>query len=311
MNKSKFINLFYILIYFSSLIFILYKFYQNKDFIYDNFKDGYYYLFFTVVLFIIFHNFIALKFYIFLKIYSKIKLKLNNWMFIYFSGATFNLVVLMSGSFFKAKKLKDLSFSYSHYLTLSYFNYFVHLLVFFTLLFFTLLFFKITHWILYTIIIFYFLILILIFYSPNLTIFVLKKLNSYFKINFFLKLINIVEMLKQVFNNKKLIKISLILNLINYVFRIILFYIVCIHLIEIKIEQFIILWSSKLILDKFLLMKSFSYLNDFLIALFSSFLGNNFDISLIIQVVDRICLSISSVSNLLIYKLIKTMKSHS
>ena len=311
MNKSKFINLFYILIYFSSLTFISYKFYQNKDFIYDNFKNSYYYLFFTAVLFIIFHNFIALKFYIFLKIYSKIKLKLNNWMFIYFSGATFNLAVFTSGTFFKAKKLKDLNFSYSHYITLSYFNYFVHLLVFFTLLFFTLLFFKITHWILYAIIIFYFLILILIFYSPNLTIFVLKKLNSYFKINFFLKLINIVEMLKQVFNNKKLIKISLILNLINYIFRIILFYIVCIYLIEIKIEQFVILWSSKLILDKFLVMKSLTYLNDLLIALFSSFLGNNFDISLIIQVVDRICLGISSVSNLLIYKLIKTMKSHS
>ena len=118
-------------------------------------------------------------------------------------------------------------------------------------------------------------------------------------------------MFKQVFNNKKLIKISLILNLINYIFRIILFYIVCIYLIEINIEQFIILWSSKLILDKFLVMKSFGYLNDLLIALFSSFLGNNFDISLIIQVVDRICLRISSVSNLLIYKLIKRKKSHS
>lgn len=311
MNKFKFVNLFYILIYFSSLSFISFKFYQNKDFIYDKFSDAYYYLFFIVVLFILFHNFIALKFYIFLKIYSKIKLKLNNWMFIYFSGATFNLVVFMSGTFFKAKKLKDLSFSYSHYLTLSYFNYFVHLAVFFILLFFTLLFFKITHLLLYAIVFFYFLILILIFYSPNLTIFVLKKLNSYFKFNFFLKLINIVEMLKQVFKNKKLIKISLILNLINYIFRIVLFYVVCINLFEITIEEFIILWSSKLILEKFLVSKSISYLNDLLIALFSSFLGNNFDFSLMIQVLDKICLSISTVSNLLIHKLNKTMKSHS
>jgi hypothetical protein len=311
MSKFKFVNLFYILIYFSSLSFISFKFYQNKDFIYDKFNDAYYYLFFIIVLFILFHNFIALKFYIFMKIYSKIKLKLNNWMFIYFSGATFNLAVFMSGTFFKAKKLKDLSFSYSHYLTLSYFNYFVHLVVFFILLFFTLLFFKITHLLLYVIVIFYFLILILIFYSPNLTIFVLKKLNSYFKFNLFLKLINIVEMLKQVFNNKKLIKISLILNLINYIFRIVLFYFVCINLFEITIEEFIILWSSKLILEKFIFSKSISYLNDLLIALFSSFLGNNFDFSLMIQVVDNICLSISTVSNLLIHKLNKTIKSHS
>jgi hypothetical protein len=311
MSKFKFVNLFYILIYFSSLSFISFKFYQNKDFIYDKFNDAYYYLFFIIVLFILFHNFIALKFYIFMKIYSKIKLKLNNWMFIYFSGATFNLAVFMSGTFFKAKKLKDLSFSYSHYLTLSYFNYFVHLVVFFILLFFTLLFFKITHLLLYVIVIFYFLILILIFYSPNLTIFVLKKLNSYFKFNLFLKLINIVEMLKQVFNNKKLIKISLILNLINYIFRIVLFYFVCINLFEITIEEFIILWSSKLILEKFIFSKSISYLNDLLIALFSSFLGNNFEFSLMIQVVDKICLSISTVSNLLIHKLNKTIKSHS
>jgi len=311
MSKFKFVNLFYILIYFSSLSFISFKFYQNKDFIYDKFNDAYYYLFFIIVLFILFHNFIALKFYIFMKIYSKIKLKLNNWMFIYFSGATFNLAVFMSGTFFKAKKLKDLSFSYSHYLTLSYFNYFVHLVVFFILLFFTLLFFKITHLLLYVIVIFYFLILILIFYSPNLTIFVLKKLNSYFKFNLFLKLINIVEMLKQVFNNKKLIKISLILNLINYIFRIVLFYFVCIYLFEITIEEFIILWSSKLILEKFIFSKSISYLNDLLIALFSSFLGNNFEFSLMIQVVDKICLSISTVSNLLIHKLNKTIKSHS
>jgi len=48
-----------------------------------------------------------------------------------------------------------------------------------------------------------------------------------------------------------------------------------------------------------------------LIALFSSFLGNNFDFSLMIQVVDKICLSISTVSNLLIHKLNKTIKSHS
>lgn len=118
-------------------------------------------------------------------------------------------------------------------------------------------------------------------------------------------------MLKQVFNNKKLIKISLILNLINYIFRIVLFYFVCINLFEITIEEFIILWSSKLILEKFIFSKSISYLNDLLIALFSSFLGNNFDFSLMIQVVDKICLSISTVSNLLIHKLNKTIKSHS
>lgn len=308
MKKAKIVNLFYILIYFSSVVFISIKFYQNKEFIYANFKSNYYYLFFSIVLFILFQNFIALKFYITLKLYSKIKLKLNNWLFIYFSGAIFNLVIFLSGTIFKAKRLKDIGFSYSNYLTLNYFNYFIHLVVFFISLFFTLFFFNNTYLILYIIIFCYFFIFLLIFYSPNLFIFVLKKLHNYLKINFLLKLINIIEMLKQIFDNKKLVKYSIILNLINYVFRIIIFYVICVFFTNISIEQFIILWSSKLIIEKLFVTNSFGYLNDILIALFSSFIGNNFDISLMIQVTSRICIMISSLLNLIIYKLIKTLQ---
>ena len=58
MKKSKIINLLYLLIYFSSIIFILIRFFQNKEFIYLNFKNDY-----SIFILILFFFFFISKFY--------------------------------------------------------------------------------------------------------------------------------------------------------------------------------------------------------------------------------------------------------
>lgn len=305
MKKSKIINLLYLLIYFSSIIFILIRFFQNKEFIYLNFKNDYSIFILILFFFFIFQNFIAIKFYIILKIYSKIRLNLSNWLFIYFSGTVFNLVIILTGTVFKAKRLKDIGLSYSEFLTVSYFNYFIHLIVFFKLLLLTLILSNNTYLILYSIIFVYLIIFGIILFSPTFLIMVLTKLNNYFRINFFLKLINIINLLKNIFKNKKLIQYATILNIVNYIIAITIYYMLSTIFLEISIEQFIILWSCRLIIEKIFFISSFGYFNDILVALLSSFIGNNFDLSLVIQVTSRLSIMITSIFNLAVYKSIK------
>ena len=291
------------IVYFSSISFLIYKFYQNRELIEGRFQDNYFFFLLLLVSFIFFQNFIAIKLFIIIKSYSKIKLNILNWLDIYFSGAVFNLTIFLTGLFYKAKKLKDLGLTYTEYGGLHFFNYIIHLVIMFLGLLVTMLLLETKFLILYFIVSIYLILLFLIFFSPNLTIFLLTKIYLFTKINFLKKIINLITVIMSIFLNKKLIKYAVILNILNYIFIITLFYVVCTFFTNITIDEFIVLWSSKLIIEKLFVTHSLGFFNDILIALFSNFVGYDFDLALMIQVTSRSCVMLSSILSLVTYKI--------
>lgn len=57
-------------------------------------------------------------------------------------------------------------------------------------------------------------------------------------------------MIKLIFQNKKLIKYAVILNIFHYLSLMILFYMCANLFLEISLNNFLILWSAKLIVER-------------------------------------------------------------
>jgi len=287
------------------LLFIANKIYLNFEYLIKSFNNNYLSLISLIIISFFFQNLIAFRNIFLLKKYTKISVNFLEWQRIFFNSLLFNSVVILVGTAYRAKVLKNLGISYSKFVTFSYYNYSLYIFCSLLFIILELIFLGYTNLVIFYIFVFSILLFLIIFYFPNILNNLLKFIKFKRIANLIANVFRVIFLVKNIFKNLELLKFSIILVFIVHIFELLIFYIICNMFIEnLTLKSFFLLFGAKFILDKLVLTRNLLGFNEILFGLFSSLLGFDLAITTIIKTIHRFIQIIVTLINTLSYNIL-------
>lgn len=312
MTNNKTLNLLLRILLVICVLFIFYKIYENYNLIKSQLIENKYNTLIILIIFIVYQILLSFKNFFLLKIYSNLGTTFIKWQEVFFTSIIYNFVVTLTGTIYRAKKIKDFGIPYLKYVVMLYFNYYVYivfslLISLIALYFLENPFYKINYIVILTLIFF-----LSLYFIPNIFIYLRNRIKLPIKNFFFIKILYLIEEIKKIFKDNKLINYSLILNILIISLEIIIFYLVCeIFYNDLSYIEFLLLYIAKFLLDIIFMTASLFGFNEVLYAVFSLAVGFKFELTLFIKVTYRVLLMFSALINLLISKLLLNLKNTS
>lgn len=291
-NKSS-IKYFKLIIFFSIIIYLIFKADYNYQQIYEKIDSGFSSIILIVFLHIIHLNFISLRMFLVFKIGLKRFLQYFNWMKLYFESLGLNIVLSHTGTIYRAYELKKNGIQYRNFLSFFYILFFSYLILNIFFIFIELIIFLDNDPRLkfYLIIILLTLIIGSIYFLKFILNFLnfCKKIYNKKKIEYFINIQkNINLKIKNSINNKNILLTLIVFGIINHFLEIVLFYFSFgIFLGETAISKIILLFGLSFVLDRVPIIRDVPGFSEIIFATVSTTFGFEFTYSLLTKFLLR------------------------
>ncbi len=285
LNKSK--NFFFLRlgIFLIIVIFLSLKADYNLSQIYTKIASAKLDVFFIITTHIIFHNIVGIRMFVIFKFGLEKFIEYFKWMKIFFESLSMNIILIHTGTAYRAYQLKKNGISYKDFLSFLYILYFSYIILNIIMVLLELIIFldgdiKLKSYLGFFLssLIFGFLIF------PT----ILKKIVSLIKNNYkkkfldkiYIITLNFAEKIKILLRNKKILITILISGILMHAFEICLFYLSFqIFLGETSLSKYILLFAVNFIIDRLPYVKSIPGLAEMLYATISIPFGFDFTYS--------------------------------
>lgn len=305
-TKLYFLYLKYIFI-FACFFFLGNKILENKFDIFETLKLNYRAVLFVFLFSIIFQHLTSLRHFFLLKYSVNYFYSLLDWSKLFFYTALLNKVIFFSGHVYRAVELKKRGIIYKEYVSLTYVSFILSTATNLFLVFFGFIIINRSDYIF-----FYFplaiLAIFLIYIGPRILYFFLKYLlinSSIYKKKWQLIFLEILDILKKFFFNKKNSIVFIFFTIIIFLAELILFYLSCtIFLSNYNFMIILILFLVSLILARIPFLSNIPGINEIILGSIGVPMGIFFIDGVLIQLLIRINIYLSVMLNTVLFSVL-------